>query len=74
MGMHHLVLGLSTLPGDKNCLSLTDSEMETGGEVIPNPTRTWNHPLSAQLLPLYVIHSWKRMDSIETFLFKELQL
>lgn len=57
MGMHHRVLGLSTLPGDKNCLSLADSEMETGGEVIRSPTRTRNHPLSAQLLPLYVIRS-----------------
>lgn len=69
MGMHKLVLGPSALPSDKNCLSLTDSEMETGDEVIPNPTRTWNHPLSAQLLPLYVIHSWKRMDSIKRSIF-----
>lgn len=64
MGMHKLVLGPSTPPSDKNCVSLTDSEMETGGEVIPNPTRPWNRSLSAQLLPPDVIHSWKSMKSL----------
>lgn len=62
MGMHKLVP--SVLPSDKK-LSLTDTAMETGSEMILNPMRRWNHPLSAQLLLLYVIHSWKRMDSIK---------
>lgn len=65
MGMPKLVLGPPALPSDKNRLSPTDSEMETGGEVISTPTSMQIHPFSAQLLPLYVIHSWKRTNAIK---------
>lgn len=63
------MLRLSDLPSDKNNPSLTDNEMETGGDVVIHNAKRGGIILTVQLSHLYLIHSWKRMYSIKNFLF-----